>query len=107
MLLKRLPKEAVRFMGFAPTVGEGYREGFSVAKYSDSDDNREPRFISVKRRVDNAESACDIAGTGIEQVLIREPDLKELPANHSIRFNIDFILYPCSVNKASLLNGYQ
>ena len=93
-------------MGFAPTVGEGYRKGFPVTKDSDSHDDREPRLISIKYRVDNTETAYDIAGTSIEQVLVREPDLKKFPVNHSARFNIDFILYPCPIDKAGLLNSY-
>ena len=63
-------------MGFAPTVREGYREGFPVIKYSDGHDNREPSLISIKRRVDNTETVYDIPDTGIEQVLVRELDLK-------------------------------
>ena len=93
-------------MRFAPTVGEGYREDFSVVKYSNSHDDRKSRLIGIKCRVDNAETAYDIAGTGIDQVLMREPNLKKFPANHSARFIVDFIIYPWSIDKAGLLNSY-
>ena len=86
--------QGIRLMGFAPIVGEDYRKGFPVIKYSDSHDNREPRLIGIKRRVDNIDIVYDISGIDIEQVLVRELDLKEFSTNHSTRFNIDFILYP-------------
>ena len=75
MLFPGLLKEDIRFMILARRVGECYRKGLVVVKYTNSDKDWHSMRVGIEGRVNGIVPVGDESLVGIEENLMRKPDL--------------------------------